>query len=74
MNIAETVLEAWSWIGLQSPISVLHRNAFGNLIFKDPSNQYWRLCPEELSCEIIAKSTSKAKSVFLTQISYSIGT
>ena len=29
-------------------------NAFGNVIFTDDDDRYWRICPEELSCEVIA--------------------
>jgi hypothetical protein len=30
------------------------QNAFGNVIFTDEDGRYWRICPEELSCEIVA--------------------
>lgn len=29
-------------------------NDFGNLILKDVRGQYWRLCPEDLYCEVVA--------------------
>lgn len=30
------------------------QNEFGNVIFTDEDGTYWHICPEELSCEIIA--------------------
>jgi hypothetical protein len=30
------------------------QNEFGNVIFTDEDGQYWRICPEELSCEVVA--------------------
>jgi hypothetical protein len=36
------------------PRVIVMQNAFGNVIFTDESGQYWRICPEELSCEIVA--------------------
>jgi len=46
--------EAWGWIGIE-PFKVLFENDFGNLIILDEIGQYWRLCPEELRCDIVAK-------------------
>ncbi len=53
MNIIEEVREAWGWIGLE-PAEIVGENDFGNLIIKDRDGKYWRLCPEGLSCEVIA--------------------
>jgi hypothetical protein len=35
------------------------QNAFGNVIFTDHEGQYWRICPEELSCEVIAVDSAE---------------
>ena len=53
MNLVEELRESWGWVGLD-PIEVVGENDFGNLIIKDKSGRYWRLCPEELSCEVVA--------------------
>ena len=53
--ILATIEEAWSWTGL-SPERILQRNAFGNVIVRATDSRVWRICPEELSCEIIADS------------------
>jgi hypothetical protein len=46
---------AWSWIGLD-PVAIVRENDFGNIIVKDASDRYWRICPEELSCAVVANS------------------
>lgn len=47
----------WGWSGLR-PKQVLERNAFGNLLVLDQHDRYWRICPEELSCTVIAESAA----------------
>jgi hypothetical protein len=51
----ETIRTAWGWIGLV-PAEVVAANAFGNLIVRAADNVYWRICPEEWSCEPIAEN------------------
>src|SRR5579872_7332611 len=53
MQILDEIANAWGWRGMR-PRSVVMQNEFGNLIFTDQDGQYWRICPEELSCEIVA--------------------
>ena len=55
MNLVEELRESWGWVGLE-PIEVVGENDFGNLIIKDKDSKYWRLCPEELSCEVVAQN------------------
>ena len=55
MTMIETVKEAWGWVGI-NPTEIITENEFGNLILKDVENKFWRLCPEEVYCEVIAKS------------------
>lgn len=49
----EAINEAWGWVGLNA-VEVLGENAFGNLIVRDADGLYWRLSPNELSCEPVA--------------------
>jgi len=44
---------AWSWKGFIAT-EVILTNDFGNVIFKTEKNDFWRICPEELTCERIA--------------------
>ena len=37
---------------------------FGNVIFRTDKNEYWRICPEELSCEKIAASDLELNKLF----------
>ena len=55
MALAEDICEAWSWMGIESA-EVVAINKFGNVIFTDQSGRYWRICPEELECKVIAES------------------
>ncbi|CAJ0896662.1 T6SS immunity protein Tdi1 domain-containing protein [Ralstonia flatus] len=53
MQILETVQSAWGWTGIK-PAELIDENDFGNLIIKDVHGQYWRLCPEDSYCEVVA--------------------
>ncbi|KQY48650.1 T6SS immunity protein Tdi1 domain-containing protein [Lysobacter sp. Root494] len=55
MELIAIVKEAWGWTGLE-PDQIVGDNDFGNLIVKDQSGRYWRLCPEDLYCKVIAQS------------------
>ena len=54
-SIIETITESWGWTGIQ-PEAVIAENDFGNLIIKDKHGKYWRLCPEDVYCKVIASS------------------
>lgn len=54
MDLISEIREAWGWVGID-PIEVVGQNDFGNLIIRDEDDKYWRLCPEDVYCEIIAK-------------------
>ena len=51
----DDINEAWGWVGLNA-VEVLGANAFGNLIIRDEDDQYWRLRPQDLCCEPLARS------------------
>lgn len=53
MQLLDEVRSAWGWVGIE-PVELIDDNDFGNLILKDVRGQYWRLCPEDLYCEVIA--------------------
>ncbi len=57
MEIVELIARAWGWTGIQ-PVKVVAENDFGNLMVRDPHGQYWRICPEDLYCKIIAADRS----------------
>jgi hypothetical protein len=45
----------WDWIGVNAK-EIINTNEFGNIIFKSDRDEFWRICPEELSCNLIAKT------------------
>ena len=53
MELTAEIENAWGWVGIK-PAKVVGDNSFGNLIIEDENGHYWRLCPEDLSCEVIA--------------------
>lgn len=55
MQLLDEVRSAWGWVGIE-PVDLIDDNDFGNLIVKDVHGQYWRICPEDLYCEVLASS------------------
>ena len=53
MDLISEIREAWGWVGID-PLEVVGENDFGNLIVKDVDSKYWRICPEDVYCEVIA--------------------
>jgi hypothetical protein len=58
MAILTTIRDSWGWTGLQ-PAAVVERNAFGNVIVRAADGAYWRICPEELGCKVIARNDAE---------------
>jgi hypothetical protein len=58
----DTIRKAWGWIGLD-PAEVVAANSFGNLIVRANGGAFWRICPEELSCERIAKNVDEFAAI-----------
>ncbi|WP_179345884.1 T6SS immunity protein Tdi1 domain-containing protein [Winogradskyella ursingii] len=59
--IAE-INKAWNWKGFNAT-EIVRTNDFGNVIFKTDKNEYWRICPEEISCKKIAESESEFNKI-----------
>ena len=55
MNVLNEVKDNWGWVGI-NPTEVVAENDFGNLILKDAGDKFWRLCPEDIYCEVVAES------------------
>jgi hypothetical protein len=53
MSLVDEIRQFWGWVGID-PIEVVGENDFGNLIIKDVEGRYWRLCPEDCYCKLIA--------------------
>lgn len=61
-NILEAVAKDWGWAGI-IPKRVIDTNKFGNVIFEHANGFIWRIVPEELSCEIIAKDVTEYEEI-----------
>ena len=66
MNLIDELRKSWAWIGME-PVEIVSENDFGNLMIKDKDGKYWRLCPEELSCEIVAQNQKELETLFHDQ-------
>jgi hypothetical protein len=42
-------------------------NAFGNVVVRAGDGGYWRICPEHLSCELIARSALDFNALWNTE-------
>lgn len=63
MDMISAIKKAWSWVGLD-PKEVVASNSFGNVIVRDHDGKYWRICPEELSCQVVASSETEFQTLF----------
>ncbi|MCF6133465.1 T6SS immunity protein Tdi1 domain-containing protein [Flavobacterium wongokense] len=53
MNTLQNINESWKWKNIEA-VEIIQTNDFGNVIFKNSEEEYWRICPEEVSCEKLA--------------------
>jgi hypothetical protein len=58
VDIKQAIVDGWAWTGIE-PEAVLHLNSFGNVIFTDNDGAFWRVVPEELMCETIARNADE---------------
>ncbi|MEL6654972.1 MAG: T6SS immunity protein Tdi1 domain-containing protein [Bacteroidota bacterium] len=65
-ELLKIVNEGWSWFGV-SAIDIKMENEFGNIIFQSNEGKFFRICPEELSCELIANTEKDYVSVINSQ-------
>ena len=66
MELIAIVNNAWGWVGLDSE-QVVGDNEFGNLMIKDHSGRYWRLCPEDLYCKVVAQNRMELDALSQSQ-------
>jgi hypothetical protein len=63
LAMLKTIRDSWGWTGLE-PAAVIASNDFGNVVVKAADGAYWRICPEALTCELIAQSDSEFGTVW----------
>ncbi len=66
MNLIAEIRNSWGWAGIE-PIEVVGDNDFGNLIVRDVNGRYWRICPEDVYCEVIAQDENQLNSLSKNQ-------
>ena len=66
MNLISEIRNAWGWVGIR-PLEVVGENNFGNLIIKDEDAKYWRLCPEDVYCKIVAQNRKELDTLSKSQ-------
>ena len=66
MELTTEIESAWGWVGIK-PAKVVGDNSFGNLIVEDESGCYWRLCPEDLYCKVIAHNRGELDDISTSQ-------
>lgn len=54
MELIASIDRGWGWCGIQ-PEEVVGENDFGNLMVRDVRGMYWRICPEDLYCKVVAE-------------------
>lgn len=62
MDLIKEIKESWGWVGIE-PEEIVGENDFGNLIIRDIHGSYWRLCPEDVYCEIVANNQEDLNSL-----------
>jgi hypothetical protein len=62
----QAIRESWGWTGLD-PAAVTATNAFGNVLVRATDGTHWRICPEELSCEVVAGSDTEFEALLASE-------
>jgi len=62
MELIASIGRGWGWCGIQ-PEEVVGENDFGNLMVRDMRGMYWRICPEDLYCRVIAEDRAALDAV-----------
>jgi hypothetical protein len=62
----KTIRESWGWTGLK-PADMIATNVFGNVIVRAEEGAYWRICPEELKCEVVARDEAAFNALWASE-------
>lgn len=61
-ELIKKINDAWGWIGMLAK-KIKMENEFGDMVIQSESGKYYRICPEELSCEKIAETEIEFNSL-----------
>lgn len=64
--LTDHIAHAWGWTGIR-PSEIVGQNDFGNLMVRDVDGKYWRLCPEDLYCRVVANTRSDLDALLADQ-------
>ena len=62
-KVIEALNAEWGWI-LPAIDAVVAVNSMGNVMLRDGDHCHWRICPEELSAEIFARSPVELQAAY----------
>ena len=60
--LVDQINRYWGWTGLNSA-EVVGRNEFGNFLVLDKDGTFWRICPKQLACDIVADTPAEFESL-----------
>lgn len=67
MQLIDDIQTGWGWTGIE-PLEVVGENEFGNLIVKDVHGSYWRICPEDCDCRVVAATSQELDALSKNQV------
>lgn len=62
MSLIDEIKSSWGWVGIE-PEEIVGENDFGNLMIRDRDGRYWRLCPEDVYCEVVAENREELNAL-----------
>lgn len=62
-KVIEALNAEWSWI-LPKINAVVAVNSMGNVMLRDEDQNHWRICPEELSAEMFARTPNELQAAY----------
>lgn len=62
MTLTEAISAYWGWSGLQ-PLRVAAVSKFGNVMVADTQGKFWRICPEDAYCRVVASDRAEVEKL-----------
>ena len=62
MTLTEAISAYWGWSGLQ-PLRVAAVSKFGNVVVADTQGKFWRICPEDGYCRVVANDRAEVEKL-----------
>ena len=66
MDTLTIIRNSWGWTGLE-PAAIVAINPFGNIIARATDGTFWRICPEELACEVVARNAVEYEALWVSE-------